>query len=173
MRDYIGFERSTRGTGSESRTGQLCLVTARWLKIKKSIQSIDAYPPRCAGREPSFESTRRVDYNVVKAVRNTGVEWRNRKWRNRIGPRIRDNPCVLHTVEINILIFSLGRYAHRALLKLVLKKNKKETIVASGSANRTVGCLRGRLRRDVKTITQPGKCCLRVPRQKHNAGRSF
>lgn len=83
---------------------------------QKSIQSIDAYPPRCAGREPPFESTRRVDYNVVKAVRNTGVGWRNRKWRNRIGPRIRDNPCVLHTVEINILIFSLGRYAHRALL---------------------------------------------------------
>lgn len=102
--------------------GQLCLAYGSLVENQKSIQSIDAYPPRCAGREPPFESTRRVDYNVVKAVRNTGVGWRNRKWRNRIGPRIRDNPCVLHTVEINILIFSLGRYAHRALLTRIEKE---------------------------------------------------
>lgn len=55
--------------------------------------------------------------------------------------------------------------------KRKLKGKKNETMVASGSADRAVeDGWRWDVRRD---HTQPGKCCLRVPRQKHNAGRSF
>ena len=60
-----------------------------------------------------------------------------------LGPRIRDNPCILHTVEINILIFSLGRYAHRAVLNSCRKnriKKKKKTIKENEQAvAQTVG----------------------------------
>lgn len=52
-----------------------------------------------------------------------------------------NNPCILNTVEINILIFSLGRYAHRAVLTRIEKSKKKiktqgQGKRASGSANR-------------------------------------
>lgn len=124
------FEGSTRGTGSESRTGEkeICLsLSSRrgsLAKIKK-IDPIDRCVSSPGARvERPLESTRRVDYNVVKAVRNTGVGGENGQ--TRIGPRIRDNPCILHTVEINILIFSLGRYAHRALLTRIETPKKKK-----------------------------------------------
>lgn len=82
-------------------------------------------PPDARVEQP-LESARRIDYKiVVKAVRNTGVGGENGEKTENWPTIIRDNPCVLHTVEINILIFSLGRYAHRALLTRVEKKKQE------------------------------------------------
>jgi len=141
MRLYTGFEGSTRGTGSESPDGKIFFLPLCGSLVKIKIRSNDrSASPRCAGRAASRIEQHGVSITIViKAVSNTGVGGEKR--RNRIGPRIRDNPCVLHTVEINILIFSLGRYAHRALLTRVEKeRKKKKPMLASGSANRTVGC---------------------------------
>jgi len=83
------------------------------VKIKTVERTID----RCAsspmrGPSASAESARR--YRLLAGL--SSMVRKKQEEATRIGPRIRENPCVLHTVEINILIFSLGRYAHRALL---------------------------------------------------------
>lgn len=93
------------------------------VKIKTIRRSMHILPD--ARVESTPESTRRDD-NIVK---QPCVHTQGRKWKggvNRIWPsNSRINPCVLHTVEINILIFSLGRYAHRAPLTRTEKNRRK------------------------------------------------
>lgn len=83
---------------------------------------------RCASSRCASRATLSNRHGVMTRSARPCVNIKGRrKWRERerekkngrnteLGPRIRDNPCILHTVEINILIFSLGRYAHRAVL---------------------------------------------------------
>jgi hypothetical protein len=74
--------------------------------------------------EPALESTRRDD-NIVKPCVHTRAKVE--KWsKQNLALEFAINPCVLHTVEINILIFSLGRYAHRAPLTRT-EKNRRES----------------------------------------------
>lgn len=91
-------EESTRGTGSESRAGGgRDLFPLRLAGENQKYRSTRVIPPVARVEQPRESiATRRVDYNRRKSrARNRhGRRWRKR--RNRIGPRIRDNPCVLH-----------------------------------------------------------------------------
>lgn len=120
------------------------------VKIKTIQRSMRVLPMR--GSSNPLESTRRDD-KIVRPCVIQGRKWRENKGINtELGPRIRDNPCILHTVEINILIFSLGRYAHRAVLTRIEKPKKKKTNENEQAVAQTVSSaiLRRRLRRDVR-----------------------